>query len=96
MKAKGLDVVITRADLDKTIHEQACKRLNMTGEDFIKAFRAGKLPDTPAVRDIGMWVRLGEKPDGLRSTSKVHRLSKPAAKSNGHRQPVGTSARARR
>ena len=53
------DVVVLSAEEVRTmIDVEARERLDMTGEQFIQRFLKHDLPDSAAVADIGIWVRL--------------------------------------
>ena len=53
------DVVVMSAEEVRAIIDgEARERLNMTGEQFIQRWLKHDLPDSSAVADIGIWVRL--------------------------------------
>ena len=52
------NVTLTKAELRQMIDTEARMRLKMTGDEFIKRFNEGTLPDTPAVRDVAMLLKL--------------------------------------
>lgn len=70
--------------IDRTVQS----RLKMTGAEFIKSYEKGKLEDSPAVRDILMLVRFGEKNKTIvrKSSSGVHKLPKQHSQQDRNRQ----------
>ncbi len=52
------NVTLTKAELRQMIDTEARTRLKMSGDEFIKRFNEGTLPDTPAARDIAMLLKL--------------------------------------
>ncbi len=52
------NVTLTKTELRQMIDTEARMRLKMTGDEFIRRFNEGTLPDTPAARDIAMLLKL--------------------------------------
>jgi len=52
-------VELSEEDLKSLIDREAKKRLHMSGEAFVASYKKGELPNTAAVSEIGMLLRLG-------------------------------------
>ncbi|HXG35456.1 MAG TPA: hypothetical protein VNL15_00640 [Dehalococcoidia bacterium] len=51
-------VQLSETELEELIDTEARKRLRISGEEFKRRYREGKLPDSPAVREIAMLIKL--------------------------------------
>jgi len=51
-------VQLSREQLDALIDREARGRLQMSGSEFKRKYKAGKLADSPTVRDIAMLLKL--------------------------------------
>ncbi|MGH2391141.1 MAG: hypothetical protein ACRDIE_23340 [Chloroflexota bacterium] len=51
-------VIMSVEEVRRMIDAEAREHLNMTGEQFIERWLKHELPDSAAVADIGIWVRL--------------------------------------
>ncbi len=51
-------IQLSREELDALIDAEARKRLGITGEEFKRRYGNKELPDTPAVREIAMLLKL--------------------------------------
>ena len=52
-------VKLNDEELKQLIDREARKRLRISGEVFVKCYREGTLPASPAVRYKGMLLKLG-------------------------------------
>ena len=86
--ANSEKVKLSQDELMELIDRTAQSRLKMTGAEFIKRSEKGKLEDSPAVRDILMLVRFGEKNKTIarESNSGVHKSPKQRSQQDRNRQ----------
>jgi hypothetical protein len=53
-------VTLSQRELTELIDREARIRLKMSGEEFMRLYKAGKLPDKLAARDIAMLAKLAQ------------------------------------
>lgn len=68
-------VVLTERELERLIDTEARLRLKMSGKDFVREYRSGKMAESAAARDIGMLVGLGKTTNGRSVSTRLRRLS---------------------
>ena len=78
-------VRLSHRQLEELIDREATERLDMSGAQFVKQYRAGTIEDSPAVRDVGMLVRLAKEAGDIKVPGEVRRLSEPNTKRLSHR-----------